>query len=60
MQIRLAAGEGFVPVADTVKTTLSVESGWPKRYARSGDLWRLVNAPAPPAGRGRGTGIANI
>ena len=60
LQLRIAAGAAFDPVRDSVRTTLSLPSGWPKRYARAGDLWRLVNPPAPPEGRGRGTGIANF
>ena len=57
LQLRIAAGEAFHPVRDSVKTTLSlVTAGWPKRYARAGDLWRLVHPRVPPEGRGTGTG----
>ena len=58
-QVRLAEGSAFDPLRDSIEVRNWPDPGVASRHARSGDLWRLLRAPAPPTGRGRGPGIAN-
>ncbi len=58
-QVRIAGGAGFDPADDTIEVWNRPGPCAVQRHARSGELWRMLSAPAPPKGRGRGRGILN-
>ena len=58
-QVRIAAGEAFDPRSDTIEVRLRPGAGSAGAHARAGELLRLLDAPAPREGRGRGPGIAS-
>ena len=58
-QVRIAGEAGFDPARDTIEVRNRPGPGVAQRHARSGELWRMLRAPAPPKGRGRGRGILN-
>ena len=56
MQLRIADGERFDAYGGSFVPSLSFGRDWPRLNGRARDLWRMVGGPAPPAGRGTGTG----
>ena len=59
-QLRFADGAGFDPHCGSFDYTLRYGPDWPRRNARAGELWRMLGGPAPPAGRGSGTGSFSL
>ena len=56
MQLRIADGERFAAHGGSFVPSPSFGPDWPRLNGHARELWRMVGGPAPPAGRGTGTG----
>ena len=59
-QVRIADGARFDPWRGSFVPGASFGRDWPRLNGHVRDLWRMLGGPAPPMGRGSGTGSFSL